>query len=91
MVDDYPIYARGWGFEPAAIEAEVHLWHGLADPLVRVDHALALAAALPRCRVFFDPDEGHHFVRRRLGAILATLVGAGEQVGVSPLLEHAAA
>jgi hypothetical protein len=24
--------------------------------------------------VFFDPDEGHHFFRRRLGRILATLV-----------------
>ena len=24
-----------------------------------------------RCRVFFDPDEGHHFFRRRLREILA--------------------
>ena len=28
-----------------------------------------------RCRVFFDPDEGHHFFRRRLREILGVLVG----------------
>jgi len=46
-----------------------------ADPLVPVEHALQLAVTLPRCRMFFDPDEGHHFFRRRLPRILALLVG----------------
>jgi len=75
MIDDYLIYSRAWGFTPDQIEVEVHLWHGLADPLVPIEHALALAVELPRCRVFLDPDEGHHFFRRRLCEILALLVG----------------
>ncbi len=81
MVDDYLTYSRGWGFSPADVDAEVDLWHGLNDPLVPVEHALALAATLPRCRVFFDPDEGHHFFRRRLAQILGVLVGRRDEVG----------
>ncbi|MDQ6776703.1 MAG: hypothetical protein M3071_10935 [Actinomycetota bacterium] len=61
--------------------AEVHLWHGLEDPLVPVEHALQLAISLPRCRVFLDPDQGHHFFRRRLAKILAVLVGRVDDPG----------
>jgi pimeloyl-ACP methyl ester carboxylesterase len=75
MVDDYLVYSQPWGFSPAAIETEVHVWHGMADALVPVEHALQLAASLPSCRAFFDPDEGHHFFRRRLAAILGALIG----------------
>ncbi|HEX4108619.1 MAG TPA: alpha/beta hydrolase [Solirubrobacteraceae bacterium] len=75
LIADYLLYTGDWGFTPAAIAAEVHLWHGFRDPLVPIDHALALALSLRRCRVFFDPDEGHHFFRRRLAEILAVLVG----------------
>jgi pimeloyl-ACP methyl ester carboxylesterase len=77
MVDDYLVYSQPWGFSPGAIETEVHVWHGMADTLVPIEHALQLAASLPRCRAFFDPDEGHHFFRRRLRAILAALLGRG--------------
>lgn len=78
IIDDYLTCIRSWGFSPAAVEPEVDLWHGVVNPLVPIDHALALAAVLPRCRVFFDADEGHHFFRRRLREILATLVGTGQ-------------
>jgi hypothetical protein len=44
------------GFNVAGVGARVHLWHGVNDPLVRIEHALALATALPDCRVFFDAD-----------------------------------
>lgn len=74
MVDDYLTATKPWGFAPGAIHAEVDVWHGVADPLVHVDHALALAATLPRARVFLDGGEGHHFFRRRLAEILATLL-----------------
>lgn len=77
MVDDYITCTNAWGFAPDAIHTEVDVWHGLADPLVHVDNALALAATLPRCRVFLDAGEGHHFFRRRLAEILATLLGTG--------------
>lgn len=76
MIEDYRCYARPWGFELTEIDAVVHLWHGGRDPLVPVEHALQLAAALPACRVFIDPDEGHHFFRSRLRTILAALTGA---------------
>jgi pimeloyl-ACP methyl ester carboxylesterase len=75
MLDDYRIYAGEWGFEPAEVYNEVHLWHGVSDPLVPIDHALQLALAFPHSRVFFDPDEGHHFFRSSIGRILSVLVG----------------
>ena len=75
MIDDYLTCARPWGFRVTDVRAEVHLWHGLHDPLVPIDHALQLAVQLPQCRAFFDPDEGHHYFRRRLPEILATLTG----------------
>jgi pimeloyl-ACP methyl ester carboxylesterase len=75
MIEDYLVYAGAWGFSASEVTTEVHLWHGLEDPLVPAEHALQLAISLPRCRVFLDPDEGHHFFRRRLAKILAVLVG----------------
>ena len=80
LIDDFLTYAHGWGFDPSGIEAEVQLWHGGGDPLVPVEHALQLAAALRNCRVFVDPDEGHHFFRSSLEQILGTLVDAGPRI-----------
>jgi pimeloyl-ACP methyl ester carboxylesterase len=79
MIDDYLTCCSEWGFSPAEVQAEVHLWHGAGDPLVPVEHALQLAIALPRCRIFIDADEGHHFFRSRLKTILATLVSNGDE------------
>ncbi len=84
LIEDYLVYSRAWGFSPAEVRSEVHLWHGLRDPLVPIEHALQLAITLPRCRMFFDPDEGHHFFRRRLATILAVLVD--RQTGDAPEL-----
>jgi pimeloyl-ACP methyl ester carboxylesterase len=81
MIDDYVVACAGWGFSPADVDAEVHLWHGARDPLVPIEHALQLAIALRRCRVFFDPDEGHHFFRARLRTILGVLIGRDEHPG----------
>ena len=64
--------ARG-ASSSARCAGEVHLWHGMGDAFVPVEHALQLAAALPRCRVSLDPGEGHFFFRRRVRAILAQL------------------
>jgi pimeloyl-ACP methyl ester carboxylesterase len=74
LIDDFLTYANGWGFEPRAVQNEVQLWHGACDPLVPVEHALQLAAALPNCCIFVDSDEGHHFFRSSLEQILTTLV-----------------
>lgn len=76
LVDDFLTYAGDWGFDPRAVGCEVQLWHGSGDPLAPVEHALALAGGLRNCRVFIDPDEGHHFFRSSLEQILAALTGA---------------
>jgi pimeloyl-ACP methyl ester carboxylesterase len=83
LVEDFLTYAYGWGFAAREVETEVHLWHGAGDPLVPVEHALQLAAELPNCRVFLDPDEGHHFFRSGLEQILAALVAPAPEVGRS--------
>lgn len=75
MVADYLTYSGEWGFDTSEVGCEVHLWHGCGDPLVPVEHALQLAAALRRSRIFFDPDEGHHFFRSSLARILGVLIG----------------
>jgi pimeloyl-ACP methyl ester carboxylesterase len=91
MIEDYLTCSRPWGFAPSEVPVEVQLWHGASDPLVPIEHALQLAIALPRCRVFFDPDEGHHFFRRRLRQILAVLVGRqrGAETTVTQTLDEA--
>lgn len=91
LVEDFLTYARGWDFDPRDVISEVHLWHGGGDPLVPVEQALQLAADLPNCRVFLDPDEGHHFFRSGLEEILATLVGPVRVVegDAAPLLRAA--
>lgn len=85
LIDDFLTYAHGWGFDPGGVESEVQLWHGARDPLVPVEHALQLAAALPDCRVFIDPDEGHHFFRSSLGQILETLADTRARSGDAEL------
>jgi pimeloyl-ACP methyl ester carboxylesterase len=84
MIADYLIYSGEWGFDVREVSQRVQLWHGLGDPLVPAEHALQLAVALPDCRVFLDPDEGHHFFRRKLGTILATLVDEHRDPGLGP-------
>jgi hypothetical protein len=56
--------------------SEVRLWHGEQDHFVPVEHARAVAAALPRCTARFNADDGHFFFRRRLVDVLGALVGA---------------
>ena len=90
MIDDYLSCCGEWGFAPNEVVAEVDLWHGVRDPIVPVEHALQLAIALPRCRVFIDPDEGHHFFRSRLRTILAVLTGRDELASVRPTLRRGA-
>ncbi|HEX3690256.1 MAG TPA: hypothetical protein VHV28_11170 [Solirubrobacteraceae bacterium] len=86
MIEDYLTYSRGWGSRPQDVHSEVQVWHGGQDPLVPIEHALQLAVSLPACRIFVDPDEGHHFFRRRLEEIMTVLLSpdrAGNSVSVA--------
>ena len=76
MIDDYLTCCASWGFDLHEVLGEVHLWHGEQDRFVPVEHARAVAAALPRCRARFDTDDGHFFFRRRLEDVLGALVAA---------------
>ncbi|MEA2276260.1 MAG: hypothetical protein QOC78_1220 [Solirubrobacteraceae bacterium] len=74
MIDDYVACCAAWGFDPREVLGEVHVWHGEQDRFVPVEHARALAAALPRCLARFDAEDGHFFFRRRLAEVLGALV-----------------
>jgi pimeloyl-ACP methyl ester carboxylesterase len=75
MVEDYEVCRRPWGFEPSEVKVPVVLWHGLSDRLVPVCHALRLAAALPACATCLEPRAGHFFFSRRVGEIIASVLG----------------
>jgi len=76
MIDDYVTVCSAWGFDLRDVLGEVHVWHGEQDRFVPVEHARALAAALPRCRATFDAQDGHFFFRRRLDEVLGALAAA---------------
>ncbi|HEX6698469.1 MAG TPA: alpha/beta fold hydrolase [Solirubrobacteraceae bacterium] len=78
MVEDYVTCCTAWGFDLREVLGEVHLWHGERDRFVPVEHARALAAALPRCRARFDAEDGHFFFRRRVAEVLCALVAAAQ-------------
>ncbi len=76
MIDDYVTCCTTWGFDLREVLGEVHVWHGERDRFVPVEHARALAAALPRCRAQYDAEDGHFFFRRRVAEVLGALVAA---------------
>jgi len=78
MIEDYVTCCTAWGFDLGEVLGEVHLWHGERDRFVPVEHARALAAALPRCRARFDAEDGHFFFRRRVAEVLGALVAAAQ-------------
>jgi pimeloyl-ACP methyl ester carboxylesterase len=79
LVQDHLVTSRPWDFDLHEVTGEVHVWHGMGDAFVPAEHALQLVAALPRCRAFLDPGEGHFFFRRRVRDVLGALVDALER------------
>lgn len=72
MIEDYRVCRSDWGFDPAGLSVPVTLWHGRADRLVPLSHALALAAAVGSCTARVDP-RGHFFHSKRLTEIVGSL------------------
>jgi len=84
MIDDYLLCAGGWGFALQDVRSPVALWHGVQDPLVPVDEAMHMAAALPCVQTALDPDEGHFFYRRRMREILGDLASVSRRLADGP-------
>ena len=76
VAQDDLIIRRDWGFDLGSIQVPVDVWHGEADVNVSIGDGRYLAAVLPRARRFFLPGEGHFFVLKRWGEVLAALVGS---------------
>jgi len=74
MIADYRLCCGPWGFDVAAVDAQIHLWHGADDEFVPLEHARRLAATLRNCHVTIGTDDGHFFYRRRMDEVLTTLV-----------------
>jgi pimeloyl-ACP methyl ester carboxylesterase len=53
------LYRRPWGFEPAQVGIETHIWHGRADNWVPLSVARWLADQLPNARLTVWPQHGH--------------------------------
>ncbi|HEX2464017.1 MAG TPA: alpha/beta hydrolase [Thermoanaerobaculia bacterium] len=72
---DLGLLGRPWGFDLAALDLPVELWHGERDRNVPVAHGRFLAGVIPGCRATYYPDDAHlsTFVnhRRELLAALA--------------------
>lgn len=69
------LFARPWGFDPAAIRVPVFLWHGEDDTSTPIAMARALAAVIPGCATRFLPGEGHFVVIDHYADILADVLG----------------
>jgi pimeloyl-ACP methyl ester carboxylesterase len=78
MIADYLVCRGEWGFDPAELQIPVAVWHGRADRLVPLSHALALAGAIATCTARVDRNGGHFFYSRRIDKIIGSLVPQDE-------------
>lgn len=58
-VSDFLLAANPWGFSPAEIETEVHLWQGSQDRTAPPAMAAYLAGTLQNPKLFQLPQDGH--------------------------------
>ena len=58
-VNDIILFARPWGFTLEGIQVPIHFWQGTADPLVPLQHAQQMAAAIPGAGLTLRENEGH--------------------------------
>jgi pimeloyl-ACP methyl ester carboxylesterase len=86
MIADYLACCRPWGFEPAAVDGPVRIWHARHDRLVPLPHVLRLTAALPHGRLEVEPRGGHFFFQRRVTDILGSVVPGISATRVTPAL-----
>lgn len=80
-VDDDLAFVRPWGFDTAAIDVPVALWHGTADTLAPRSHAAWLAAEVPGCALHERAGVGHLGMTDRHAEALAWLLA---RAGIPP-------
>ena len=73
-LDDDLTFAEPWGFDVAAIETPVLLWHGEQDQFVPIAHGRWLADRIPNVDARLSPDDGHlTLATRRIPEVQAWL------------------
>lgn len=72
-VTDMSVYAEPWAIDLARITAPAVVWIGLADRIVPVVAAQALAQGIPGCRLVTLPRAGHFWVIGHAEEVLAVL------------------
>lgn len=75
LAEELRVFARPWGFELAAVEVPVRLWHGDADAVVPLAVARALAAALPHGRLEIRAGAGHYWFFEHIDMLLEAVGG----------------
>ena len=63
-----------WGFSPADIRAETHIWHGTADINVPIECCEYLAEQIPAAEAHCIEGAGHYFPFVQWPQILRTLI-----------------
>jgi len=65
---------RPWGFRLQDVEIPVHIWHGEADVNNPLQSAKYIGDTIPTTHAKIYPGEGHFFIMKRWGEILAELL-----------------
>ncbi len=83
FASDACIFARPWGFDPAAIQTSLRFWHGDSDESVPIDMARALASTVPNASLEVISGAGHFLFFDRFRDIVGW-VKEGARAGSSP-------
>jgi pimeloyl-ACP methyl ester carboxylesterase len=74
-IDDARAFCIPWGFDPAAVDVPVLLWHGARDRFSPVAHARWLGARIPDVTLVVKPDASHFGALTVLPDVLRWLAG----------------
>lgn len=73
IVSEQILLAHPWGFDPAGIKTETHIWHGDADIHVPIS-MLAPITRIPKHTLHTIPGMGHYLILAHWRVIFETLV-----------------